>query len=285
MGDLLKRATELIRNEGFLGAHSLLFLLRYAYLSEDRALLRQVGSTLEELDSLPESAMLAYVYAEYAEADDRSFCAPAARFLLDRCDEDDRMLLPALAKCARVFEEERFLSRAVDLAAEEARDPFTALGLLELYRATRQGNYLNLAAAAAEEIRLHFSSIFDVKDTYDLEAPSGNSAVALLYDELFRITQESKWEEARRVQNSLVSRLADKYPTRVAFGLCALLADHFPWETIVCALPESVEPPQEVRALLRFYAPLTEVLLIPAETKQPKYFRMKQGKLEPIPGI
>lgn len=278
----LENAVELLKSEGFAGPYSFVFLIRWAALAEDRALLQLVGNTLAELDSMPGSASLAYAYGEYFEASQASFCAPAASFLLDRCGEDDRMLLPALAKCARVFRKEVFLQRASDAAEESSlQDPFAGLAFLELYRATFHGGYLNRAVAVAEEIQAHFKELFSPDDAYDADYPSFNSAVALLYDELARITQEKRWIQAREVQNRFVSLLADRYPTRVSFGLCALLSDAFETKTVVCAVPEGAEVP-EMKALLSFYAPLTERIVVRAKTDKAKYFLMRDGKLEEI---
>ena len=44
MADLLERASRLIQSEGFTGAHSFIFLTRYAALQGDRALLRTIGT-------------------------------------------------------------------------------------------------------------------------------------------------------------------------------------------------------------------------------------------------
>ena len=140
------------------------------------------------------------------------------------------------------------------------------------------------AVAVAEEIRLRFKELFSPDEAYDGEEPSFNSAVALLYDELARLTQEEQWVKAREVQNRFISLLADRYPTRVSFGLCALLSDAFEAKTIVCAVPEGKEPP-ELDALLSFYAPLTERIVIPTKIDTVKYFLMQNGKLEEIKGI
>ncbi len=284
MLELLEKAAQLIQSEGFTGAHSLIFLIRWAHLAEDRALMRLIGNTMEELSTLPESAALAYAYAEYYEAEKREFCPLAASFILERTSREDRMIVPALAKCARVFGIKKFLDEAVELASEIGEDPFNALGLLELYRATFDGEYLNIASACADRIRQNYATIFRPQDSYDLEEPSVNSAVAVLYDELARMIQEPKWENARKVQNRMISMLADKYPTRVAFGLCALLGDEFESRTVVCAVPGSDIPP-EVRSLLGFYAPLTEILVVQAKTDKTKYFIMKHRKLEELKGI
>ena len=176
MADLLDRASRLIQSEGFTGAHSFIFLTRYAALQDDKALLRLVGETLEELSTLPESATLAYAYAEYYEASRSGFCPAAAEFLLARASRNDPMLLSALAKSARVFGSPTLLERAIDLAEdeleEEREDPFTALGLLELYRATQHGDYLNRASDLAVRIRRNFQQKFDPSSVYDLEQPS-----------------------------------------------------------------------------------------------------------------
>lgn len=285
MESKLENAVELLKSEGFAGPYSFVFLIRWSALTEDKALLQLVGNTLAELDSMPGSASLAYAYAEYYEASQASFCSPAASFLLDRCDGDDRMLLPSLAKCARVFRKDALLQRALDVAEESSlEDPFAGLGFLELYRATFHGAYLNRAVAVSEAIQAHFKELFSPEDAYDADQPSFNSAVALLYDELARITQEKRWVQAREVQNRLVSLLADRYPTRVSFGLCALLSDAFETKTVVCAVPERVEPP-ELSALLSFYAPLTERIVVRAKTDAAKYFLMRDGKLEEIKSV
>lgn len=284
MESKLRNAAQLIRSEGFAGGYSFIFLIRWAFLSDDKALLQQIETTLEELDSMPESASLAYAYAELFEATGASFCAPAAAFLLDRCPEDDCMLLSALAKCARVFRKDAYLDRALLCDAFEGTDAFSALGMLELYRATCHGEYLNRASDIAEGIRQNFRELFRPDEAYDGENPSFNSAVAVLYDELARITQEERWVKAREVQNHFLSLLADRYPTRVTFGLCALLSDAFEAKTVVCAVPEGMEPP-ELKALLSFYAPLTERIVVPSGGKEAKYFLMKKGKLEEIKGV
>ena len=157
MESKLENAVQLLQSEGFAGAYSFVFLIRWASLAGDKALLQRIGKSLEEMDSFRESASLAYVYAEYYEASRAPFCEPAAAFLIGRCSEEDPLYLAALAKCARVFRREEFFALARPLADEcPPADPFAALGLLELYRATFHGEYLNRAVAVAEEIRLRF---------------------------------------------------------------------------------------------------------------------------------
>lgn len=289
MADLLKNASELIQSEGFTGAHSLIFLIRYAFLAENKTLMRLVGNTLEGLSGLEESASLVYAYVEYFQAEKADFCPPAISFLIPRCREDDPMLLPALAKAANATGDERYvhlaLIKADELAEPELKDaPFAALGFLELYRLTGDGSWLDQAAGLAERIRENFRELFDPSAAYDLQQPSPNSAVALLYDELSRLTRGQQWRSAREVQNRLISLLADKYPTRVAFGLCALLADEFEAKTVVCMFPGD-ELPAEVRALQAYYSPLTEFITVPADTERTRYYLLKDGELEELKGV
>ena len=118
MADLLKNASELIQSEGFTGAHSLIFLIRYAFLAEKKSLMKLIGNTLEGLSGLEESASLVYAYAEYYKAEKAEFCLPALSFLIPRCRDDDPMLLPALAKAANVTGDERFLQLAPGLTVQ-----------------------------------------------------------------------------------------------------------------------------------------------------------------------
>ena len=106
MESKLENAVQLLQSEGFAGAYSFVFLIRWASLAGDKALLQRIGKSLEEMDSFRESASLAYVYAEYYEASRAPFCEPAAAFLIGRCSEEDPLYLAALAKCARVFRRE-----------------------------------------------------------------------------------------------------------------------------------------------------------------------------------
>ena len=289
MAGLLKNASELIQSEGFTGAHSLIFLIRYAFLAENKTLMKLVGNTLEGMSGLEESASLVYAYAEYYQAEKADFCLPAISFLIPRCRDDDPMLLAALAKAANVTGDERYLQLALMKADElfepELKDaPFAALGFLELYRLSGDGSWLDQAAGLGELVKENFRELFDPSAAYDLQQPSPNSATALLYDELSRLTRDRQWHSAREVQNHLVRLLADKYPTRVAFGLCALLADEFEAKTVVCMIPGDAVPP-EVRALQAYYSPLTEFIIVPAETEKTRYYLLKDGELEELKGI
>lgn len=291
MGSLIDRAVELIKSEGFTGAHNFIFLTRYASLTNDKALLELVGNTLGELDSMKPDATLAYAYTEYFQAQKEEFSAAAADYILgtllaeDQCS--DRMLLPALAKAARVLGNEKYLRLAQILAEDSDSEAcggkaFLALGLLELYRATYSGEYLAEAERIGRELLAGFHNNFSPSDVYDIAGPSGNSAAAVLFDELARIFQTPRWKKARENQNRFISILCDKYPTAASFGMCALLSDEFEWKTVKCVLPTG-RPPKELDALLSFYSPLTEFLLEEnAEIETAEYYLQSNGTLEKL---
>lgn len=289
MPDLLDRAVELIKSEGFTGAHSFVFLTRYASLTGDKALMELTGNTLNTLDDVPASATLAYALCEYYEATGAEFCVPAAEFILSSAvseenSAEDRMLLCTLAKAGRVFGNEKYLALAGDLAedGDAEKDAFYALGLLELYRATYYENYLSEADGIASGVLERFHSRFDPGDTYDLAAPSANSAAAVLFDELYRLTQKPKWKKARENQNRFISLLSDKYPTAATFGLNALLSDDFEWKTVICRIPEGC-PPEELGALLSFYSPLTEFIITQSGScTAAEYYELKDGVLREL---
>ena len=143
---------------------------------------------------------------------------------------------------------------------------------------------------------------------YDLEQPSVNSAVALMYDELARLstTPESyaKRSAAAEKQNSFIRKLAERYPEGVTFGLCALLAEEFEPKTVVCRFTGN-ELPRPFLSLLSFYSPVTELMAEPDATGEPganiensdnstrtytgekcaKYFLLNKGILEHIKNL
>ncbi|MDO5444712.1 MAG: hypothetical protein Q4F31_03730 [Eubacteriales bacterium] len=297
MSSLLHDTVEIIKSEGFTGPHSLVFLTRYASLAEDGNLLRLIGNTLEDMSTMEESAALAYAYAEYYEASGDSgseFCFAAADYILSHCSEDDRMLAAAYVKCARAFGREDYLEKASELLADNERTAgnaaFSVIAFLEMFRATMNRKYLDTAKSMADIIEKNFHGIFLPEDSYDLDRPSMNSAIAVMYDELARITQEPKRIKARERQNSFIAKLAEKFPTKVTFGLCALLADEFEPKTVVCRF-KGPELPETLLSLISFYSPVTEVIAESAEEDDisvesgAKYYFLKNGILEEIAGL
>ena len=247
---------ELLKSGGISGPQDIIFLIRYASLAGDKELLHLVGETLRE-GCLIESSWLIYALVEYYEATGDEFAKTSAEFFLPRCG--DAM---TYNKAARVFQKEEYLS--------VSQDP---LALIELYKATFNENHLKAAEGAAALIEEHFSELFDASAVYDINEPSANSCIAVLFDELARLTQSERWLKARERQNRFIRLLHQKYPTNVSFGLCALLGEEFGEQTIV------VEG-QAPEALLHFYAPTTALIVRPGEGT--RVYVMKDGKLKEI---
>lgn len=288
--EVINRAVELIKSEGFTGAHSFVFLTRYAALSGDKELMKLIGNSLEQMDDMQTSPMLAYAFAEYYQASKKDFCVPAADYILSRC-EDGPMTVMALAKCAYAFCSEKYLTLAIEMAEEcpisfigsgLSDIAFLALAYIELWRATASEDYLQAAMKPAKFIRENFHGLFRADEAYDLETPSGNSAVAILYDSLARITQEKEWISASAEQGRFISLLAEKYPTACSYGMISLLPSEFGSSTVMCMLPGE-EYPQELLAILDFYAPTTEIIVrCFSNVNEAKFFLMKNGEATPI---
>ena len=257
----IEKAVEAILSEGYAGAHTLIFLTRYAALSEDKKLMKNIGNTLEDITERP-SPMLAYACAEYYEATGAEFCASYADYILSECGD-----MLSYAKCAKAFGSERYLAKA------EGNDP---LGYIEKYKATFNENYLNAAVEIAEQTLNSFHENFDPKDVYDLEQPSGNSRTAVLYDELSRLTEDGRWKEARDKQNKFIALLAEKYPTAATFGMCALLGDEFGSKTVICETGQK-QVPKEFLSLLGVYAPTTGIVLRFSEGAETAYYLIENG--------
>lgn len=201
------------------------------------------------------------------------------------------LMLMALAKAARAFDSSRYLSAALalkdfilkkdgdgDFTAcridGENRVPaqlddyaFCALGLWELSQVCFEGEIYLAMERFGEKIRELFRDerggyfrtaagaeklIKRPKELFDGAMPSGNSAAALLFDLLWRMTGKSRWQEARQEQLSYICRRAEDYPAGCAFGSCALLSQVYPTKELLCA---AQEPPETLDRLMSKYAP------------------------------
>ena len=217
------------------------------------------------------------------------------------------LMLLALSKAAWVFEDRRYLQNAEALAAfllekagagtpeslcavcyEDAVSPlpaqlddyaFTALGFLELYRASFDPAHIARAAALAAELPAHFADpagglfrtsdrgealIKRPKEPFDGALPSGNGAAAVLFDQLFRLTGESVWAERCDAQLAYLASQAQRYPAGAAFGFLALLSRVYPTRELVCVCEQI---PETLRRVSATYAPeLTLLLKRPGDT-------------------
>ena len=235
----LSDIVNIMEAEGYVGAHSLLFLIKYAYLADDKKLMDLVINTMESMKSLPESPMLLKAYKELYKATGR--CHEIVEFLQGR---------------------EANLSKG-DMPWD----------LLDKYEETYEEEYLDKAIRGGKFILEHFHEMFDPKAVYDLKEPSLNSRVAVLYDALARYTQDDAFLAARKNQNKMIRMLADKYPTKVSYGLIALLGEEFGETTVVC----EGEIPASVR---NFYAPTTAIVFKKSDVN--KIGIMKDGVIEPL---
>ncbi|MBQ9248860.1 MAG: thioredoxin domain-containing protein [Oscillospiraceae bacterium] len=211
------------------------------------------------------------------------------------------LMLMALSRAARVFDDPRYAAAARELAAflldtagaarpedlravcyEQAPSElpaqlddyaFCALGLLELYDLDYDTSLLLHAEALARQILLHFADgeegFFRTADTaealikrpkegFDGALPSGNSAAAVLFDLLGRLSGRELWREAADRQLRYLCRHTEKYPAGSAFGFIALLHLLYPTRELVCVCREL---PALLKSVTGKYAPELSVLV------------------------
>lgn len=209
------------------------------------------------------------------------------------------LMLMALSRAANAFGDRRYLLEAQELSAfllKNMREGgklrarlcdgelrfdaslsdhvFCALGLLELYAADFDPQHLLDALALTAELE-RFSDprggYFDTpadgeklilrpKETQDGALPCGNSASAVLFDRLFRLTAEEKWREALDQQLGFLKSAAGQYPASNTYGLTALLLADGPRRETVAVLPDE-QYPDELKAILRKWSPEMAVLV------------------------
>ena len=162
----------------------------------------------------------------------------------------------------------RFDAQLDDLA-------FYALGLLELYRADFNVRHISAAQALAQEILENFADekggffrssreaeklFIRPKEIYDGALPSGNSAAAVLFSTLARLTGKALWLEAGEKQLAFLCSACSRVPAGCAFGYLPMLTEVYGGRELVCALP-SGELPGAFKAVLGRYAPDLTVLV------------------------
>lgn len=210
------------------------------------------------------------------------------------------LMLMALSRAAWVFADKKYLSAAKELESflktemgggprlkavfcrGEARLPaqlddyaFYALGLLELYRADFDPAHISLAKELAGQILSRFADekggffrtaedaealILRPKEIFDGAMPSGNSAAAVLFSALWRLTAEVKWREALEAQLCFICANLSRYPAGCAYAMCALMDQIYPTRELVCAAPGE-EAPATLQTVTAKYAPELTVLL------------------------
>lgn len=210
------------------------------------------------------------------------------------------LMLMALSRAAWAFNDRRYLMEAQELAAFMAEKlyeggrlkarlcggelrfeaqlddyAFYALGLLELYRADFKAGHIASAQALAGQLLEDFADekggffrtsrgaeklFIRPKEVYDGALPSGNSAAALLFEELFRLTGKELWREAAEKQLGYICSACARVPAGCAFGYLAMLRYVYGGRELVCALP-SGELAESFKAVLGRYAPELTVLV------------------------
>ena len=179
----------------------------------------------------------------------------------------------------KLYEGGRLMARLCDgeLRYEAQLDDyaFYALGLLELYRADFKAGHIASAQALAGQLLEDFADekggffrtsrgaeklFIRPKEVYDGALPSGNSAAALLFEELFRLTGKELWREAADRQLGYICSACARVPAGCAFGYLAMLRYVYGGRELVCALP-SGELPESFKAVLGRYAPELTVLV------------------------
>lgn len=210
------------------------------------------------------------------------------------------LLLMALSRAARVFEDRRYLAEAQELAAflstgmrrdgrlmarlcegelrYEARlsdYAFFALGLTELYAADYDPAHLLAASTLARELPARFADehggyastpadgeklLLRPRELEDGALPSGNSAALLLFTRLSALTAEEEWRKLAQKQAEFVSAAASRYPAAFCFGMLALLQREHGTRETVCVLPDQ-KLPAGLRAIRARYAPELTLLV------------------------
>ena len=217
------------------------------------------------------------------------------------------LMIAALAKAGTVLGEERYLTAARRAAAflethltrqgcllarwregHSAFDgklddyAFYGWGLLELYGATLDLQYLAQGQTMAEHLLAHFFDreagglypyaaegeqlITRNKTAYDGAIPSGNGAAALVFSRLARLTGKESWRAAAKLQGSWLAGAAEQVPSGHSFAMLTFLEELWPSAELVCA---GQEAPVELRQFLGTYtgAPLSVLVKVP-QTRQ-----------------
>lgn len=209
------------------------------------------------------------------------------------------MLLAALSRAGRVFSIPLYTKAAQRLAefigsaltvggrlmasvcAGKSKYPaqlddyaFYALGLLELYDADFDPAHISAATALGRQIISSFSApeggyylssddgeklILRPMEVFDGAMPSGNSAAAVLFDRLFRITGEPEWRSRRDALLRFICASSEQYPAACPIALTALMSAVYPTEELVCASFE--DNPRLPESISGKYAPELTILL------------------------
>ena len=153
---------------------------------------------------------------------------------------------------------------------------FYAFGLLELYEASFDIKYLNIAAEISEKmLELFFDEdqggfymyahdrdklISRPKEVYDGALPSGNSVAAYVISRLYHLTGKIKWQNVLEKQVSYLTQEVEKSPANYCFSLFAFQSILYPSTEIVCVSAED-SILEEIQILQRSRKPDVSMIL------------------------
>ncbi len=153
---------------------------------------------------------------------------------------------------------------------------FYAFGLLELYEASFDIKYLNIAAEISEKmLELFFDEdqggfymyahdrdklISRPKEVYDGALPSGNSVAAYVISRLYHLTGKIKWQNVLEKQVSYLTQEVEKSPANYCFSLLAFQSILYPSTEIVCVSAEG-SILEEIQILQRSRKPDVSMIL------------------------
>lgn len=153
---------------------------------------------------------------------------------------------------------------------------FYAFGLLELYEASYDIRYLNIASGISEKmLELFFDEakggfymyahdrdklISRPKELYDGALPSGNSVAAYVLEKLYHLTGKIKWQSVLEKQISFLTQEVKKSPANYCFSLLAFQGILYPSTEIVCVSSED-SILKEIQDLQKIRTPEMSVLL------------------------
>jgi len=176
------------------------------------------------------------------------------------------LLLAALARAARVFDDRRYLSEAETLCAALAAAAetdgsgraATAFALTELYAADFDPSHI---AAAAAALSLPPRPAAERKGTvFSAESDRTLALLALALDALFSLTEDEIWRNRRGEVLRELTLHADRHGPESLAGLCVLLSAARPERKLLCVAP-SEERPEMLKGVLSRYSPDLRVLL------------------------
>ncbi|HLE24684.1 MAG TPA: thioredoxin domain-containing protein [Thermodesulfobacteriota bacterium] len=229
------------------------------------------------------------------------------------------LMIAALAKGAQVLNEPKYgeaAKRAVDFILKNLRKPdgrllhryrdgqaaipahvddyaFFTWGLLELYEATFDVNYLQTSIDLNRDLITHFwddinggfyftaddgeNLLLRNKEIYDGAIPSGNSAAMLNLLRLDRITTNSNFEEMAEKIGSAFSKTIKQFPAAHTELMVALDFGVGPsYEVVIVGDSQADDTKAMIKAIRRQFVPNKVVLLRQTEKEEPDIIRIAE---------